>query len=1130
METNFSFLESKKEYELFAGACIDAECILESSPVMSAVASRKALELGVKWVYSIDSALKPIGYREGIQSLLHNNGFPSLMDYTLWKRLQYIVRNGNQSVHTSKGLSKDDAILSLNILFDFVEWIDYCYGRDYEEREFAENKIPNKTKVAENIEERYKQVLKDVQKNTDKIVDEKDKEIARLLKANEELQQEMQKKKSQNLKTREYSYNPDMSEWTTRKRYIDADLKANGYVFDQTAKRNCVEEEYPVTGMPNATGTGYADYVIWGDTGKIIAVIEAKRASESADKGRNQGKLYADCIQNMQGSRPVIFYTNGFETYLWDDVTSAPRVVSGIFPQKDIDAMISRRTIVKPVSTIPINEDITNRLYQLRAVTKCCENYEKGIRKCLLVMATGTGKTRTAASVVDVMTRSQIMGRVLFLADRKELVKQAKNSFSSCLPDTTMCNLLVNKEEKNANMVFSTYPTMLNAIDNMKNSDGSRFFSPGHFSLIVIDEAHRSIFNKYKAIFEYFDACLLGLTATPKNTIHQSTYEFFDMKNNMPTDVYEYNEAVYQDHVLVPYHLIETSTKITDDGLTYEKLDEEEREQYEDEFCEDDGLVDHIPPEKINTYIFNRDTVDIMISDLMNHGIKHKNGNHVGKTIIFAQNKRHAKYIIERFDVLYPQYKGAFCKLVVCDEPYAEKNLEDFKKPDEYPFITVTVDMLETGVDVPEITNLVFAKKVYSRIKFEQMIGRGTRLCENLFGEGRDKKEFYIFDYMRNFQFFGENPKGKEPGVSIAPVSARFIRMVQIIRQLQNANYAQEEYQIIRENLVDHVVGDIQAMSTERVEVRLEARYVEQYKARQQYECLDDMNKEEIINHLAKLVVSGEKDEAAIQFDVSMYGIMLETMTGAKSLGRLKRYVVKNANILLKDSATIPDVKAKIPELTELTQETYWNQKDILKFEKTRESLRDIMKFIPPAKVDTHYTNFVDEKTLWSEGGKVDIGTSDFEDYREKVNEYIAAHRNEPAINKLLYNKPISADDYKELERIFTEELGTVEDYEMNYQDTPFGLLIRKIAKMDRDAAYAAFAAFIAKERPNAEQIHFIEQVVDYVVENGYVNNVLDLMKAPFDRPYKFSVIFTREEQLEFVKIINQIKDNAIIA
>lgn len=323
-----------------------------------------------------------------------------------------------------------------------------------------------------------------------------------------------------------------------------------------------MEVEYPVVGMPNQTGRGYVDYVIWGDTGKIIAVVEAKKASESGDKGRNQGKLYADCIQNMQGKRPIIFYTNGFETYLWDDANSAPRLVSGIFPQKDINAMIERRCIKKSVNSIQIDKQITDRWYQLRAVTKCCENYEKGIRKCLLVMATGTGKTRTATSIVDVMTRSELMGKVLFLADRKELVKQAKDAFYKYIENTTMCNLLLNKDERNAKIIFSTYQTMLHAIDTIKNADGSRFFSPGHFSLIVIDEAHRSIFNKYKAIFQYFDACLLGLTATPKNTIHQSTYTFFDMKNNIPTDVYEYEEAVEKDHVLVPFYLIETSTQI----------------------------------------------------------------------------------------------------------------------------------------------------------------------------------------------------------------------------------------------------------------------------------------------------------------------------------------------------------------------------------------------------------------------------------------------------------------------------------------------------------------------------------------------------------------------------------------
>ena len=1130
METNFSFLKEKREYDLFANACIDAEKILESSPVMSAVASRKALELCVKWVYSIDSELKPIEYREGLQSLLHNNGFPSLMDYTLWKRLQHVVRNGNQSVHTAKSLDRDAAVLSLNILFDLVQWIDYCYGRDYIERSFNENKIPNSTKEADAIQEKYKQVIKDVQKNADKIVDEKDKTIEQLLKMNEELRQQMKEQKSNNVKEREYSYDPDMSEWTTRKRYIDADFKANGFIFDQKAKRNCVEVEFPVTGMPNATGKGYVDYVIWGDTGKIIALVEAKKAGESADKGRNQAKLYADCIQNMQGLRPVIFYTNGFETYLWDDENSAPRIVSGIFPQRDIDVIIGRRYIKNSVSSIKIDEEIINRWYQLRAVTKCCENFEKGVRKCLLVMATGTGKTRTAASVVDVMTRSQQMGRVLFLADRKELVKQAKNAFSSYIPDTTMCNLLLNKDEKNANIIFSTYPTMLNAIDTMKNSDDSRFFSPGHFDLIIIDEAHRSIFNKYKAIFEYFDACLLGLTATPKKTVHQSTYEFFEMKNNMPTDVYEYDEAVKKDNVLVPFYPIETITQIPDDGITYKDLDEEEKEAYEEEFCEDDGMPEHIPPERINKYIFNIDTVDKMISDLMNNGIKHKNGNHVGKTIIFAQNKRHAKFIVERFDKLYPEYKGEFCKLVICDEPYAEKNLEDFKKPDGYPFITVTVDMLETGVDVPEITNLVFAKKVYSRIKFEQMKGRGTRLCKNLFGEGKDKEQFCVFDYMRNFQFFDEHPKGKELGVTIAPITARFTRMVQIIRLLQDAAYAEEDYQIIRNELVNHVVDDIQAMNPQRIEVRLELRYVEMYKAKEEYECLDDVDKEEIIEHLAKLVVSGEKDEAAINFDVTMYGLMLSAMAGSRNFSRMKRHVVNSANVLLNECATIPNVKAKIHELKELTDDSYWDAKDILKFEETRKELRDIMKFIPPKKANIHITDFADEVVFREEGREIDMGPSDFEDYRARVNEYVEAHKEQPAINKLLHNEPISADDYKELERIFTEELGTVEDYQINYQDTPFGLLIRKIAKMDRDAAYAAFSTFIAEERPNAEQIHFIEQVVDYVVENGCIDNVIDLMKAPFDRPYKFSAIFSREEQMKFVQIIKCIKENALAA
>ncbi len=1133
MKTNFSFLSDKKEYELFASACIDAENVLETSYTMSVVASRKALELCVKWVYSIDVALNS-NYNDGLQSLLNNNGFPSLMDYSLWKRLKYVVKNGNISVHTEKVLSKDDAILSLNIVFDFVQWIDYCYGRDYEERVFNEKLIPNKTVESEKIKCEYEKVIANIQKNTDKIVDEKDKRIQELLKVNETLSLQISESKKENVRNREYNYDPNMSEWETRKRYIDADLKDNGYVFDQKAHRNCIEVEYQVMGMPNASGIGYVDYVIWGDTGKIIAVIEAKKSGESADKGKNQAKLYADCIHNKQGLRPIIFYTNGFETYLWDDEMSPPRLVSGIFPKKDIDRMIAKRYIQKPINSISIDENITNRHYQLRAVTKCCEEYEKGIRKCLLVMATGTGKTRTAASVVDVMARSQQVETILFLADRKALVKQAKESFGKCIPNTTSCNLVTNKEDKKEKFIFSTYGTILNAIDNIKNEDGSRFFSPGHFDLIIIDEAHRSIFNKYRAIFEYFDARLLGLTATPKDNLHQSTYEFFDMKNHMPTDFYEYDEAVNKDHVLVPFYLKETSTKIEDDGITYDKLNLEEQEYYEEEFIEDEGLPERIQPEKINKFIFNEDTVDLMISDLMNSGIRHKNGNHVGKSIIFAQSKKHAKFIVERFDKLYPQYKGDFCKLVICDEPYAEKNLENFKNAEAYPFVAVTVDMLETGVDVPEIVNLVFAKKVYSRIKFEQMIGRGTRLCENLLGLGKDKEEFRIFDYMRNFQFFRKTPKGKETGEIKSPVEIRFSRKVQLIKLLQDTIYLENEYQNLRKELVNSVIEDIRELkpdnSSIRVEVKLQLRYVEKYNKEEIFGNLDDISKEEIISHLSKLVVTDEKDEAAINFDVTMYGLMIETITGGKKIERLRRNIVSNANTLIKESANIPDVKSKIPQLKEIVSDIYWESKDILKFEESRKLLRDIMKFIPQKRVKVHYTHFEDEISFMEEGAEFSMVSSDFDDYRAKVNEYVEKHKFDPTIQKLIHNKPISKDDYNELERIFTQDLGTEEDYKINYQDTPFGILIRKIVKMDKNAAMAAFSKFIAEERPNSEQIYFIEQIVDYVVENGCINNLMDIMKAPFDRPYKFNVIFDREEQSKIVQIIKDFKTSALIA
>lgn len=1127
MKTNFSHLKMSNEYELFTPACIDAENLLETSPVMSVVASRKALELCIKWVYSIDNDLDN-PKKDNLQALLHENGFPSLLNQKLWRRLQYIVKNGNLSVHTSKSITKNEAILSLNILFDFVQWIEYCYGTVYEERHFDEKLIPNKNAEGEKIKKIYLKALKNIKENADKIVDEKDKLIQELIKKNERLSKERTANKENNKNDRNYVYDDNMAEWETRKRYIDADLKYNGYIFEQTERRNCVETEYPVVGMPNNSGKGYVDYVIWGDTGKIIALIEAKKTSITASQGKNQGEIYADCIENMQGFRPIIFYTNGFETYLWDDVISPPRVIGEIFQKKDIEKLIERRYLKKSLSSLKIDETITDRHYQLRAVNKCCENFEKGDRNCLLVMATGTGKTRTAASIVDMLSRGGFVTNTLFLADRKALVKQAKESFSKYIPNSTSCNLLNNKDEKNARLVFSTYPTILNAIDKEKNPDGSRFFSSGHFDLIIVDEAHRSIFNRYKAIFDYFDAYKLGLTATPKKSVHQSTYDFFKMKNNMPTDVYEYNEAVNKDKILVPFYLIETTTKIPDDGIFANDLSDEEREYYEYEFSENGNISERIPPEKINKYIFNKQTADMMISDLMNNGIKHKNGNHIGKTIIFAQKKEHARFIVDRFNELYPEYKGQFCKLVIYDEPYSDKNLADFKKADGMPFITVTVDMLETGIDVPEIVNLVFAKKVYSRIKFEQMIGRGTRLCKNLFGFGENKKEFFIFDYMRNFQYFDEHPKGKETAHTLSPVAMRFSKKVSIINLLQNAVYADEKYQTFRNTLVEDVLKDINNLNTERIEVKLQLRYVEKYKDNKVFECLSDIDKADIIEHLSDIIRTDEIDETAIDFDNSIYSLIVYLLEKNEIFSIIKNHIQKNALKLLNECGTIPQVKNKILKLEEVLKESYWEIPDILKFEETRIELRDIMKYLPLHDIKIHYTNFEDTVVFREEGRNFSMTTDDFDDYRAKVNEYIETHKSHLTIKKLLNNEPITIGDYKELERIFTQELGTKEEYTINYEDTPFGILIRKIVKMNREAAYAAFAEFIAEERPNSEQIHFINQVVDYVVENGYVKNIMDLMKAPFDKPYKFSILFNKNEQIKFVNIINSFKNNAI--
>ena len=745
----------------------------------------------------------------------------------------------------------------------------------------------------------------------------------------------------------------------------------------------------------------------------------------------------------------------------------------------------------------------------------------------------GTGKTRTASSLTDVLSRGGYVTNVLFLADRTALVKQAKEDFKKYLPDISLCNLCENRDDRSARIVFSTYPTMLNAIDDCKNENGQKLFTPAHFDLVIIDESHRSIFKKYRAIFEYFDAMLLGLTATPRTDVDRNTYDFFEMENGVPTYAYDYETAVRQDHVLVPYYNYEVKTKFLHEGIRYDELSEEDKVRYEEDFAEDDTIPEFIPSSKLNKFIFNETTVDMVIQDLMERGIKVGGGDRLGKTIIFAQNKRHADFIVKRIDKLYPQYNGKLAQRVLCDDAYAQTVIDDFKVK-EYPRIVVSVDMMDTGIDVTECLNLVFFKQVMSKTKFWQMIGRGTRLCPDLScvdqveGEYDGKKRFLIFDYCGNFAFFREKPNGYETKDVQSLTESIFIRKIRIVEALQDKAFSEDRYQQWRNLLVDESHGQVTALNTELVSVRLKLQYVEKYRKKEAFQFIGDTEKGELTAHIAPLVYMNEPDDYAKAFDNFMYGLILAALEGKPSFKRAKSQLCLTAELLEKKS-NIPQVGTRLPMIKKIGTDAYWDAGDILLFEETRRELRGLIRFLADMgeKKKPIITRLTDPVIDMQEGSALDPAY-DFEDYRKKVNRYVEEHGDTMAIYKLKRNIPLSTGDYQELERVFTEELGSKEDYAREYGETPFGLLIRRIVKLDHDAAMEAFSQFINDESLNQRQIVYVRKIINHIEQNGYMDNVNDLMKPPFDKPVSFVKLFDAKKRSQIIEAINGVRENAV--
>lgn len=1073
---NFEFLKKEEKYNSFTLACIEAEKSLVVSYATTAILSRRALELAIKWVFTFDEELS-VPYEEKLGALINDYKFKSIIDSKLYPMLIYIQKLGNKAVHSSAPVSREQAILSLQNLFEFVSWIDYCYSDEYEDRSFDESLLGDNEK-----EKKTKQELKDLY---DRLGD-KDKKIEEIIQENQRLREENREKRENNRKHRGFKID-EISEFKTRKMYIDLELELCGWVIG----KDCLEE-VEVTGMPNASGIGYVDYVLYGDDGKPLAVVEAKKTSIDPKIGQVQAERYADCLENQYGVRPIMFYTNGFEYYLWDDLSYPERIVSGLHTKEELVWMIFKREHKKTLENPTIKNEITNRHYQKMAITSVCTSLNKGNRKALLVMATGSGKTRTAISIVDVLINRGWVKNALFLGDRTALVKQAKKNFKNLLPELSLCNLLDSKDNPESRMVFSTYPTMMNAIDDVKSKDGKKLFSKGHFDLIIIDESHRSIYKKYQAIFNYFDAILLGLTATPRSDIDKNTYEIFELENNMPTFAYELDEAI-DDGYLVPYHTIETTTKFLKKGIHYDDLSEEEKEIFEETF--EDGVRD-ISGDELNSFLFNNNTIDLVLKDLMEKGLKVEGGDKLGKTIIFAKNKKHAEFIVKRFNILYPEYKGDFAKPVYTGINYVDSTLEDFETKEKLPQIAVSVDMLDTGIDIPEILNLVFFKKVMSKTKFWQMIGRGTRLCEDLFGPGLDKEEFRIFDYCGNFEYFRIEKNGKEAKTVKSLTEKLFNIKVGIIKELQSLDYQRDGYENYRKDLIQDVLGEVLKIDEDKFSSRMKLKYLHKFNIESAYESLRDSDVRELEEHIASLIPSLDEEEMAKRFDFLMYTIEYAELKGL-AYSKPKNRVITTAE-KLSEKGTIEKVKRQEELILKVQTQEFWDNADLLDYEIVREAFRELIKFIEEESKKTYYTNFTDE-IFTAKENPGEYSVNNMENYRKKVNQYLKQNQDDMVVFKLRNNKELGLEDIKHLEKVLWQELGTKEDYKKEFGDEPLLKLVSKIVGLDPKAANEIFSEFLSDENLNANQMEFVKLIVNYVVKNGSLDKKV-LNEHPFNK------------------------------
>ena len=1142
--SNFNFLQS--EWLSLFKKMKKAEERVFTEPVSTASYCRLALEESIYLIYDLEYLELP--YNTDLVSLMNQEEIKSIIPFTHNNGLHIVRKIGNNASHYGKKVSSDDALISLKYLYGYFKWFAQNYSREIPVLPGAFNesqlsKVGAHKLQLKQIQKEQKQEQLALKKQIDKLLEEKESILEKAKQSEEalaayklkevEAKEELQKQKQERL----IPVATEFTEAETRKHLIDVDLKEAGWESLQKGR----DTEFPVKGMPitpnNPKGNGFVDYVLWDDNGLPLALIEAKRTTKDVEVGKHQAFLYANCLEQMYKQRPVIFYTNGYETKIWNDsFYSTPRRIYGFYTKEELQWLIQQQNSRKDIRKANVDPDIAGRPYQMEAIQRVNESLvvdsEIGLkgdkRNALLVMATGSGKTRTAIALVDVLFKYNWVKRVLFLADRNALVRQAKRNFGDLLPDLSAIDLTEEKENNNTRLVFSTYPSMMNRIDNVRNSK-ERFYGVGHFDLIIVDEAHRSVYNKYKSIFEYFDSLVVGLTATPKESIDHNTFELFGCANDDPTFNYAIENAVPT--YLKYFKNMDVSTKFLREGIKYNELSDKEKEKYEDTFeDEQTGLFpEEINASALNKWLFNKDTVNKVLDALMANGLKIEGGDKIGRTIIFAVNQKHAEFIVKCFTERYPDKPSGFMATIHNKVSHNQSLIDAFCDPhkENLPQIAVSVDMLDTGIDAPRILNLLFFKLVRSYSKFWQMIGRGTRLCPNVFGPGKDKEYFLIFDVCQNFEFFKINKTGIETS-SLKPITQQiFETRLQLSRLL--AETGEEENIELSNELLNKLHKAINNLDRKRFQVDMSLRYVEKFMERESWNNLKADDVHEITEFLSTLPTPDTTNEVARRFDLMMLKMQLAQLLEMRSVVNYQEKLIVIAGELSK-KYTIPEVLRAKPTIEKLKNPKFYKEVSQKKLDQIREEIRELVKYLETASRQIVYTDLIDSEVTILKSEREPYKTRDNQMYKKRVERFIRDHKHQLTISKLSSNLPITKEELNVLENILfdKDERGSKEDFNKEYGEEPLGKFVRSILGLDIAAAEKAFADFLQAGNLRADQMTFITNIITYLTKNGVIDKSM-LFEPPFTDVNDQGLlgVFDDADAFKIISIIDDINENA---